>query len=71
MDVFPSSKWRFVRDNDGHDYIIPADKESDFRVWVEYAESDDDGSYEGVDFSEYRIRRHISCFVIDGSIEAD
>lgn len=46
-------RWRFVRDDDGHDYMIPADEQDEFQRWLDagpYWEG-----YEGEDFNARRI----------------
>lgn len=45
-------RFRFVGDDDGHRYLIPAGSRDDFQTWLDagpYWEN-----YEGVDFTEYR-----------------
>ena len=68
MQIWANGTWRFVKDNDGHNYIIPADKRDEFRKWVEYMESDSDEEYTGEDFGDCRIDGP-SSYVITGSIE--
>lgn len=41
-------RWRFVKDDDGHTYLIPADKRKAFDLWVEASPYWD--GYEGEDF---------------------
>ena len=69
MQIWANGTYRFVKDDDGHAYIIPADKQEEFRIWVEYMESDGDEEYTGEDFGDYRLGSHPSCYVITGSIE--
>jgi hypothetical protein len=47
-------RFRMVRDDDGHTYVIPADKEDDFHAWVE-ASGGDMEDYEGIDFEKYSL----------------
>lgn len=47
-------RYRFMKDNDGHDYLVPADKWQEFFAWVEAVEKDS-RLYDGEDFDKYRI----------------
>lgn len=41
----------FVQDDDGHDYVIPADEAKRFRKWVRYTQSEDeDATWEGHEY---------------------
>jgi hypothetical protein len=68
-----NGSWRFVRDNDGHDYIIPADSEQEFRDWVETMEADWGVAtgYTGRDFNDYRLRSHPSCYIFKGEFSLE
>lgn len=77
MEVWTNAQWRFVTDDDGHNYIIPADKKDEFQRWVEYMESDSGEEFDGDgadatrpqgDYSDCRIDSP-SSYVITGSIE--
>lgn len=46
-------RFRFVRDDDGHTYLIPALLEEDFHKWV--IATTDGGGYSGTDFEQYSI----------------
>lgn len=49
-------RFRFVRDNDGHDYMIPAELCEKFEAWVDfYADWDNGLEYLGENFDKYRI----------------
>ena len=46
--------WIFVSDDDGHDYIIPSDKEVDFNRWVRWTCGDlDEGELDFVETTDY------------------
>jgi hypothetical protein len=59
--------WILVSDDDGHDYIIPSDKEEDFDKWVRWMcgdlDEDEDGFEETIDYNQFRCggapRRYI------------
>jgi hypothetical protein len=61
--------WIFVSDDDGHDYIIPSDKEEDFYKWVAWTCNECDeyegetGFVETTDYNKFRCggapRRYI------------
>lgn len=53
-------RFRFVSDDDGHDYLIPADKESAFDEWMEYSDVSDEWS--GEDFTDCRIDYSMNCY---------
>lgn len=49
-------RFRFVEDEDGHTYMIPADMEEQFHKWVQIMPGDlDEEGYVGQDFEEYSI----------------
>lgn len=62
-----TQRQRFVKDDDGHTYLIPADKRDAFDAWLEHetrlwSESHTDeefealkASYTGENFNDYRI----------------
>jgi hypothetical protein len=52
----PAKRWRFVSDDDGHDYLIPAELEKQFNHWVDSADpfDEDAAEYDGPDFNEFR-----------------
>lgn len=51
-----NQRYRLICDNDGHYYVIPADKEAQFEEWVGHEESGGiDDRYSGPYFSECRI----------------
>jgi len=55
-----TQRFRFMRDDDGHDYIIPADEEAQFRRWLAcgpYWEG-----YEGYDYNDCAIGCSPSCY---------
>lgn len=63
---------KFVSDDDGHWYAIPADKRDDFEGWVE-SESrwvEDEYTYTGEDFEKYRLNMHPSNYTFD-NLEED
>lgn len=41
---------RFVRDDDGHDYLINVGQEDDFEQWMAYMEGAEGAEDPGVDF---------------------
>lgn len=45
---------RFVKDNDGHNYLIPADKLGEFYRFVEWSEREGP-AWNGTDFDDCRI----------------
>ena len=47
-------RWRFEKDDDGHNYLIPAYLQKQFNLWIE-EELYDDADYCGEDFNAYRI----------------
>jgi hypothetical protein len=62
-----SERFRFVSDDDGHTYLIPAEKKEAFDAWLEHqgklwtqgSLSDEEfkaleESYKGEDFNDYR-----------------
>lgn len=53
---------RFVQDDDGHWYLIPADEEHSFEQWV-YA-MEDGIDWPGKDFEDYRCD-HPSRYVVE------
>jgi len=42
-------RYRFVRDDDGHNYLIPSNEKNQFDRWVY------DQSWDGKEFDDYRI----------------
>jgi hypothetical protein len=52
IDEFP--RYRFVSDDDGHNYIIPAGMQKQFDRWLESCQ-DDAPPYSGFTFDENRI----------------
>lgn len=46
-------RFRFVKDDDGHDYLIPAELEKEFELWL-IAVEDWDDTWNGPDFDQYR-----------------
>jgi hypothetical protein len=73
-------KWRLMRDDSGHDYIIPAEKAKEFQKWVEANDSFNDADEDkaeryvaegGEEFDMYRCGSHPSCYVLVGVIEQD
>ena len=56
----------FIKDNDGHNYLIPVDEEERFRLWVEYMESDGDEAWEGHEYDS--LGSHPSCYKIIGEV---
>lgn len=46
-----AERFRFVKDDDGHTYLIPADKQADFEKWLEAGPYWED--YKGEDFQDY------------------
>jgi hypothetical protein len=65
-----AKKYRFVSDDDGHDYLIPADKKEAFDAWLEHqgrlwepglSEAEfkaRDAEYTGEDFDDYKCDSH-------------
>jgi hypothetical protein len=61
------SRYRFVLDDEGHAYLIPAEKHHAFKLWLEYQRAlwepgyseesyvELEESYSGEDFSKYGI----------------
>jgi len=45
--------FKFAQDDDGHWFIIPADRDEEFEEWASAMENDLD--YEGYDFSDCMI----------------
>ena len=56
LKVEDGKRHRFVKDDDGHTYLIPADKKLQFECWVD-STYESSIPHEGEDFSEYRNRR--------------
>jgi hypothetical protein len=48
-------RFRFVKDNDGHTYLIEADQIGQFETWLEAGPYWDWNGYEGEDFNIYRV----------------
>ena len=48
-----AQRWILVSDDDGHDYCIPAEKQDQFREWVESDEYESD--YRGPDYAGYAL----------------
>jgi hypothetical protein len=46
-------RYRLVSDNNGHEYVIPADSVDEFYRWVDAWE--DGGEYNGKDFEDCRM----------------
>lgn len=57
------TRYKFLQDDDGHDYLVPVDKEQAFRVWLEAAPYWE--NYGGEDFSEYRTACHPNCYTFE------
>lgn len=65
-----TGRWRFARDDDSHNYLIPAEKEAAFDHWLEHERglwgeihTDEEfealkAKYTGEDFNDYRINSH-------------
>lgn len=65
-----AERFRFVSDDDGHDYLIPAEKKEAFDAWLEHqgklwGESHTDeefkaleAEYSGEDFDGYKVDAH-------------
>jgi hypothetical protein len=51
---------RFITDDDGHWYCIPADETKDFYKWVKYMESEDTREYTGKFYDDYRTNHPIN-----------
>lgn len=47
------TRYRFMSDDDGHDYIIPADEEAHFRRWLACGPYWD--NYKGKEYNDCRI----------------
>ena len=57
---FELKRFRLLRDDDGHDYLIEVGKEKAFEKWIAagpYWEN-----YKGEDFNEARIGSHFSTY---------
>jgi hypothetical protein len=48
------ARYRFMKDNDGHTYLIPVGQEKAFRTWVE-ACMDEDGNDVGPQFDGWKL----------------
>ena len=57
-------EWVIMKDDDSHTYIIPADKQGDFELWMLHIYNDDE--YNGPGYDEYRLRTHPSCYIFTG-----
>lgn len=67
MDKDTVKRWRICKDDDGHSYIIPAEKLREFDKWLETVE---DGDVSDI-FDQYRCRMHPSCYTFtDPKVEA-
>ena len=53
-------RFRFEKDDSGHYYIIPADKNREFEKWLET--NQDEEEWAGTPFDDYRCDRHPSCY---------
>jgi hypothetical protein len=54
-----SKRWRLVKDDDGHSYVIPAEFQEGFEKWVEAMSNDSE--WVGVDFEKYSLGGDPSC----------
>ena len=54
-------RYKIVSDNDGHDYVIPANLDDEFYKWVDAEENDE--VYDGYeDFNEFRMNTNNLTF---------
>lgn len=60
-ESFPQQRWRFVRDDDGHSYLIPAEAAQQFYAWVDHM-YESSIPYEGIDFNDCRINGCTSLY---------
>lgn len=52
----------FVKDDDGHTYMIPADRRREFDKWLETIEDYDAVPWSGYDFEDCRLRHAPQCY---------
>lgn len=62
----PEKPLCFLKDNDGHSYLIPVDEEARFYAWVKYMESETDEEWEGHEYDH--LGSHLSCYQIVGEV---
>ena len=55
-------RFRFISDDSGHTYAIPADKREAFERWVDSFNDSAEGDYSEGDFEQYRINMHASNY---------
>lgn len=60
---------KFVKDDDGHWYLINAEDEAEFERWLDAGPYWEEWS--GKDFSDCRIGLHPSCYTFENARTAD
>jgi hypothetical protein len=56
-------RYRIIKDNDGHDYVIKVWQTGEFYQWVAHEENDDAGyGYDGEGFEDSRIDGGVLSF---------
>ena len=51
----PPVRMAFEKDDDGHWYLIPADKKEEFQRWMDFMTKDPDGDWTGYDFDPHSL----------------
>jgi hypothetical protein len=76
-----AERFRFTKDDDGHTYLIPADKEEAFDAWLEHQQklwgeshTDEefkklDAEYQGEDFNDYRVDGSVTHYTFENPQE--
>ena len=62
-------RFRFVVDDDGHDYLIPENEAEQFRDWIDHGPYWED--YKGKDYNDSRVGTHIGNFTFTDPQEDD
>jgi len=57
----PEKRFRLVKDDDGHSYVIPAGLLKEFHAWVEAAADEYEG-YTGPSFEDFALSYHPSAY---------
>ena len=66
-----SARFRFVQDDSGHWYAIPASNHKAFDAWVLYISDEGENyvPYEGEEFDSFRLNMHLSNYTFSNLLE--
>lgn len=62
------TRYRFVRDEDGHNYLIRADKLEQFHKWVEATCNEEYDTYDGEDFSGNMVGGSVTQYTFENPV---